>query len=342
MLRWTIFVVLIAAAGALGSEDKQIKAHRDEKKADVAPAGDELKIAKREAIILDSPPDGPPMFKRNVKVIYKKVPVRPKRYNSYAFKKPKRNSRPYNRGPTKSRRQTKKGRRNIKPRYSNKPSQISILNHAERSPSLGPWRPPSPPHSRGPPHSNSFGEPPIKFSLESKYKKPSQSYGEPPHNSYTQNIHTGYDDSEDLAGNLYDSYTNPGHIGVASNYRPGKNNPQSDYFIDQGGKFEPWHSSIYAKDVPYVSITKASKSKLKRTKHTTARPLQDEVFVGGQYAEPPGRYVKDQGSSPTIEDYEQVYSSGTKSNFDEDADVPGLTFYSDYSNVLKDGRKRIQ
>lgn len=342
------------------AEDSSSQSLSQEDSSGQSTNSDERRINKREAaLIIDSYP-AESGFEPKSKVIYRRVMRLPHPYRTtrpkYAPKRTKAKSpRPvkqkrskyppsrYNNkyGPPKShkKRPPKSKARGRKPYYA-KPVYSVSKNRLQRQPST-PYRPPEP---------TGFGEPPIEYhgshNPQSLHRPtfsdpPVDSYGAPltsPHaNEFYNQGYPMDDDEHGQAHNQVDEF---------QTWQNDQHNVEPHYAYTR-----QLPSYAAPDDIPRPAQTPLdyhdfnlnnaiykheNKNPLRVQKHYnkpwTAKKPRDHVIVGGQYAEPPGRYVP---KYPPIahHDNDDVEHFGAMHEFDADTSASGTrSSYVNYKN----------
>ncbi|KAG6443528.1 extensin [Manduca sexta] len=243
-------------------------------------------------------------------------------------------------------------RRTPKPKSRYGPPKRAI------KPTYGPPR--KPPHySYYPPEPVGFGEPPSNYAGEFQ---PKPNYGEPPVDSYGAPVKSNLNDLYPAVHNydapVYEDFSNFGQYqswsahrnhNTDSSYASSKKVPMfakpQELFVtpvpEDNEESLTSYSEIYdhrqkehktsknKKRNPQTESTKVTSWKAKQKPETKAED-EDEIIVGGQYAEPPARYVANfQPSAPMYQDDD--FSPGIKYDSDGSASAT-VSAYVNYKN----------
>ncbi|XP_075984618.1 uncharacterized protein LOC142982148 [Anticarsia gemmatalis] len=216
-------------------------------------------------------------------------------------------------------------KRNSKPRYGPPPKPRPGPGHGRVPPPYG---------ETGPEHT-SFGEPPVHYEEgATSYQRHKQSYGEPPVDSYGAplKLNNEFDTMHSSAPQSFHESNNFGSNYHSISYPPWATNnwdAQLAYSKKQPSVYkhkpevepEPTgeEEEFYQEPQPVVREKKYPKKKKpsKLSAKIPNRPWlsgkkpesEPDIIVGGQYAEPPARFVKSfQASAPMMVDDDQSFS----------------------------------
>ncbi|XP_022815695.1 uncharacterized protein LOC111348979 [Spodoptera litura] len=364
ILCWVVLTITVTACVAVEEQDTEIEE---------TPDGKRIISKREATLILEDYPldrifQKPKVIYRRIsKQRYgppksKYGPPKPKYWPPKASRKPSKKMRKGNPKATPpkygTQKSTNKHRTNLnrkrasipksgKVRLNNKP----VFGHILKLPHYSIFAPDKP----------SFGEPPVAHAND--YQDQKQSYGEPPVDSYGAPLKTSISDIYSTPQSFQETsqhYDNRGHNRHEYQWTKHTPPPDSNYAFS---KKKPSYTDnkIFVTPIPKdytedaTELDAANKQVMQDTKFffRKKRPFyfadskllnkpwkpnkqddfDDEIIVGGQYAEPPGRYVtKLPHQSPMYDDNEEEEDSFTAQHGYVDVDMALSANNSPYSN----------
>lgn len=269
---------------------------------EIAHSDPESRITKREAFVVNKYLERlyPKPIYRRIQQAPPKSKYRPRPHYKTnrppkLHRKPGRKYKGYHNGmPTKYYPSPPKHKRTTKPKYGPRPKP----------------RPPS----YNAPSITGFGEPPADYG--SDYQASKQSYGEPPTDSYGAPLNSKVDEY-DYNRQTYPVWANDEEASFGFSNKPPIIKPEQDdsfvkripqEFNDGTFRKRPKDKNYYKKKKPQYFNDMYRLDKRKKVHKDPEPEQEDEIIVGGRYAEPPPRYVaklRDEPRAPVIDTDEE-------------------------------------